>query len=161
MAHSGSKPPSPRVAQLAKRIQVLVAQLLEQRIKDPRLGFVTISQVRLTGDLQHASVFYTVMGDQVSHAETAAALRSATGLIRSEVGHQLGLRLTPSLEFILDALPETAAHVEELLAQASAHDAAVRAAAARARPAGEADPYRKPREPMVDEDDHDDASSPQ
>src|SRR4051795_6522229 len=96
---------SPRVRKIADRIQVIVASMLERRIKDPRLGFVTITDVRLTGDNQNASVFYTVMGGQEAIDGTAAALRSATGLIRSEVGKQLGLRHTPTVEFFLDAVP--------------------------------------------------------
>ena len=107
-----------RAKQLADRIQVLVAELLERRVKDPRLGFVTVTDARLTGDLREASVFYTVYGDEQARSETAAALESAKGLIRSEVGKALGLRHTPSVEFFLDAVPETAGHIEELLAKA-------------------------------------------
>ena len=90
---------SPRVDKLADQIKVIVAEMLGRRIKDPRLGFVTLTGVRLTGDNQHASIFYTVMGGQEAIDGTAAALSSATGLIRSEVGKQLGLRHTPSIEF--------------------------------------------------------------
>jgi ribosome-binding factor A len=135
---------SPRVRKVADRIQVIVAEMLERRIKDPRLGFVTITDVRLTGDTQNASVFYTVMGEDEQLASTAAALESAKGLIRSEVGKQLGMRHVPSLEFIHDALPDTARHLEEALARARESDAALAAAAAGARYAGDADPYRKP-----------------
>ena len=145
---------SPRVRKVADRIQIVVAEMLERRIKDPRLGFVTVTDVRVTGDTQNASVFYTVMGEEEQLASTAAALESAKGLIRSEVGKQLGMRHVPSLEFIHDALPESARHLDELLAKARESDAAVAAAAAGAVPAGEADPYRKPRE--VDADDVDD-----
>jgi ribosome-binding factor A len=147
---------SPRVRKVADRIQVVVAEMLERRIKDPRLGFVTVTDVRVTGDTQNASVFYTVMGEEEQLASTAAALESAKGLIRSEVGKQLGMRHVPSLEFIHDALPETARHLDELLAKARESDAAVAAAAAGAAPAGEADPYRKPREIDAESDDVDD-----
>lgn len=132
----------PRARKLADRIQEIVARMLDTRIKDPRLGFVTVTDVRVTGDLQHASVFYTVLGDEVARADTAAALASATGLIRSEVGKQTGIRLTPTLEFVLDAVPETAAHLEAALRDAAARDAEVAALAASAQYAGEADPYR-------------------
>ncbi|HEX5986214.1 MAG TPA: 30S ribosome-binding factor RbfA [Nocardioides sp.] len=144
---------SPRVRKVADRIQVVVAEMLERRIKDPRLGFVTVTDVRVTGDTQNASVFYTVMGEEEQLASTAAALESAKGLIRSEVGKQLGMRHVPSLEFIHDALPESARHLDELLARARESDAAVAAAAAGAVPAGEADPYRRPREVPDDVDD--------
>ena len=133
-----------RARKLADRIQVIVAQMIDTRVKDPRLGFVTVTDVRVTGDLQHASVFYTVLGDEDSRAGSAAALESAKGLIRSEVGKQTGIRLTPSLEFVLDAVPETAAQMESALHEAARRDAEVTALAAGAVYAGDADPYRKP-----------------
>ena len=141
-----------RTQQLADRIRVIVASMLERRIKDPRLGFVTITDVRLTGDNQNASVFYTVMGGQEAIDGTAAALRSASGLIRSEVGKQLGLRHTPSIEFFLDAVPENAREIEDLLAKAHEADEAVAAQAAGAQYAGEADPYKKRDESEEDQD---------
>jgi ribosome-binding factor A len=148
---------SPRVRKVADRIQVIVAEMLERRIKDPRLGFVTVTDVRVTGDTQNASVFYTVFGEQEDLASTAAALESAKGLIRSEVGKQLGMRHVPTLEFIHDALPDTARHIDELLAKARASDAAVAAASAGAAYAGETDPYRKPHEHDEDLGDESDA----
>ena len=144
---------SPRVRKVAERIQVVVAEMLERRIKDPRLGFVTVTDVRVTGDTQNATIFYTVMGEDDELVRTAAALESAKGLIRSEVGKQLGMRHVPSLEFIHDALPETARHLDDVLAKARASDAAVTASAAGAVYAGEADPYKKPR---VDDEEVDD-----
>ena len=137
---------NPRVRKVADRIQVIVAQMLERRVKDPRLGFVTVTDVRVSGDTQQASVFYTVMSDDSTElAATAAALESAKGLIRSEVAKQLGMRHAPTLEFIHDALPETARHLDEVLARAKEQDEAV-AAARVEQYAGEADPYKKPRE---------------
>jgi ribosome-binding factor A len=151
---------SPRVRKVADRIQVIVAEMLERRVKDPRLGFVTVTDVRVTGDTQNASIFYTVLGAEDDLAGTAAALESAKGLIRSEVGKQLGMRHVPSLEFIHDALPDTARHIDELLAKARASDAAVAAASAGATYAGEADPYRKPHEDdeLEDEPDEDESA---
>jgi ribosome-binding factor A len=137
---------NPRVRKVADRIQVIVAEMLERRVKDPRLGFVTVTDVRVSGDTQQASVFYTVLGETEEVDGSAAALESAKGLIRSEVGKQLGMRHVPSLEFIHDALPDTARHIDELLAQARESDAAVAASAAGATYAGEVDPYRKPHE---------------
>lgn len=135
-----------RAAKLADRIRVLVAERLEKGLRDPRLGFVTITDVRVTGDLQHASVFYTVYGTDQEREDSAAALKAATGMLRSEVGKQLGVRLTPTLEFIPDALPETAGHIADLLREAQERDAAVAGLAAGAAYAGDADPYVKPRE---------------
>jgi ribosome-binding factor A len=75
-----------RARKLADRIKVVVAETLELRVKDPRLGFVTITDVRVTGDLRDATVFYTVYGDEDERAATAAALDSAKGVLRTEVG---------------------------------------------------------------------------
>lgn len=148
---------SARARKLADRIKVIVAEMLELRVKDPRLGFITITDARVTNDLQQATVFYTVLGDETAQADTAAALESARGVLRSEVGRQTGVRHTPSLTFIADAVPETAAHIEELLAKVAAADAEVHRAAAGATYAGEADPYRAPR---VEEPDDEDDSVP-
>ncbi|KAA1428908.1 30S ribosome-binding factor RbfA [Nocardioides antri] len=146
---------SPRVRKIADRIQVIVAEMLERRIKDPRLGFVTVTDVRLTGDSQQATIYYTVLGAEGDLESSAAALESAKGLLRSEVGKQLGMRHVPSLSFEYDGIPEGARHLDEVLAKAREADAAVAAAREGARPAGEADPYKKPRE-IVDEEDEDD-----
>ncbi|WP_427870643.1 30S ribosome-binding factor RbfA [Leucobacter luti] len=137
---------NPRAGKVAERIQQIIARRLEKGLRDPRLGFVTITDVRVTGDLQHASVFYTVYGDEQSQSDTADALRAATGMLRSEVGKQLGTRLTPTLEFIHDELPETAQHMNELLAEAQRRDEESAKLAANARYAGDEDPYVKPRE---------------
>ena len=144
---------NPRVRKIADRIQVIVAEMLERRIKDPRLGFVTITDVRLTGDSQQASNFYTVLGSEEELASTAAALESAKGVLRSEVAKQLGMRHAPSLEFVPDALPETARHMDEALARARALDEEV-AARRGTTYAGDEDPYKKPRE-IVEEPDED------
>jgi len=142
-----------RVAKMADRIRELVARRLERGLRDPRLGFVTITDVRVTGDLQHASVFYTVYGSEQERSDSAAALKAATGMLRSEVGRQLGVRLTPTLEFIPDAIPETAASIEAALAEAAQRDAAVHELAAHAEYAGDADPYVHPREDEESEED--------
>jgi ribosome-binding factor A len=144
---------SPRVRKVADRIQVIVAEMLERRVKDPRLGFVTVTDVRVTGDTQNASIFYTVLGAEDDLASTAAALESAKGILRAEVGKQLGMRHVPTLEFIHDALPENARHLDELLAKARESDARVAEASAGATYAGEPDPYRKPHEADELEDD--------
>ena len=145
-----------RARKLADRIKVIVAKRLEKGIKDPRLGFVTITDVKMTGDLQHASIFYTVYGTDEERVNSAAALKSATGMLRSEVGRNITARLTPSLEFIADAIPENAHHIEELLAEAQSRDSAVSALASTASYAGDADPYLKPHEPSDEDDDYED-----
>jgi ribosome-binding factor A len=147
-----------RARKLADRIKVIVAETLEQRIKDPRVGFVTITDARVTGDLHDATVYYTVYGSDDDKVGTAAALESAKGVMRSEIGRQTGVRFTPTLTFIADAVPENALAIEDLLTRAAAADAEVHEQAAVASYAGEADPYKKPR---ADEDalDAEDADS--
>lgn len=139
---------SPRVLKLADQIKTIVAEMLQNRVKDPRLGFVTITDVRLTGDAREATVFYTVLGETASTeggdwAGTAAALESATGLLRSAVGKRLGLRFAPTLAFVPDAVPESARQIEELLAAARASDDEVAKRREGATFAGDADPYKR------------------
>jgi ribosome-binding factor A len=138
-----------RARRLAERIKQIVATGIKTQVKDPRLGMVTITDVRVTGDLHDATVFYTVLGDENARIESAHALESAKGVLRSEVGRQTGVRFTPTLTFQLDAVPEVAQQIQDLLAVAAAADAELEAVRQGARPAGEADPYRKPR---VDDD---------
>lgn len=144
-----------RAARLADRIKVIVAQALERRIKDPRLGFVTITEARVTSDLQHATLYYTVYGDQEEREETARALESAKGVLRSEVGKNITARLTPTLTFVADEVPEAAAHLESLLRAAREKDAAVAEQAQGAEYAAGEDAYRIP----ADEDTQDTAGS--
>ena len=135
---------SHRSQKVADRIKVVVAQLLETKIKDPRLGFVTVTDARVTGDLQNASIFYTVLGDEEERSATAAALESAKGVIRSAVGKDLGTRITPSLEFILDGLPESTKALDSLLERVHQLDAEVAKARENAKPVVE-DAYKAPR----------------
>lgn len=132
-----------RARKVADRIKTLVAEYVEFRLKDERVGFLTITDVRVTGDLQQASVFYTVFGDDAAREATAEALNDNKGRIRSHVGKGLGIRLTPSLEFIPDAIPEGAASLEDALARARARDAELAKVSEGATFAGDADPYKK------------------
>ncbi|WP_166865100.1 MULTISPECIES: 30S ribosome-binding factor RbfA [unclassified Salinibacterium] len=145
---------NPRAAKLADRIREIIAKRLERGLRDPRLGFVTITDVRVTGDLQHASVFYTVYGSDEERADSAKALKAATGMLRTELGRNLNTRLTPSLEFIADAVPENAMQISALLREAAERDEEAQRLAQTAQYAGDADPYVKPRE--FDEDDDED-----
>lgn len=134
-----------RAKRLADLIREVVAQKLQRGIKDPRLGsHVTITDTRVTGDLREATVFYTVYGDDEERAAAAAGLESAKGILRSEVGRAAGVKFTPTLAFVMDALPDNARTIEDLLDKARQSDEKVREASAGARYAGEADPYRKP-----------------
>jgi len=133
---------SNRALKVADRIKEVIATTLELRVKDPRLGFITITDVRVTGDLQQASIFYTVLGDEEAQSGTAAALASAKGLIRREVGNALGLRITPSIEFFADGLQESATAMNELMSSVRAADAELAKLREGATPAGDADPYK-------------------
>jgi len=133
---------SNRALKVADRIKEVIAIALETKVKDPRLGFITVTDVRVTGDLQQASIFYTVLGDALEQQGTAAALNSAKGLIRREVGSALGLRITPSLEFFADGLQESATAMNDLMSAVREADAELARLRAHAEPIGEADPYK-------------------
>lgn len=134
--------PNPRAARIAVRIREIVASLVTTRLKDPRLEMVTITDVQVTGDLQHATIFYTVYGDYQHREDARRGLESAKGNIRSHVGGQLGLRLTPTIEFVADALPESARTFEDALTAARSRDEQIAKSAEGATWAGESDPYR-------------------
>jgi len=141
---------APRARKLAKRIAQIVASALEHEVKDPRLARVTVTDARVTGDLREATVYYTVLGDTVDAdpdtAGAAAALTSATGVLRSLVGQRTGVRFTPTLAFVADTVPDDVRRIDDLLARAHSADAEVARLAAHAAPAGDADPYREPRD---------------
>ncbi|GGV37676.1 MULTISPECIES: 30S ribosome-binding factor RbfA [Streptomycetaceae] len=141
-----------RARKLADRIQVVVAETLQRRVKDPRLGFVTITDTRVTGDLREATIFYTVYGDETERQAAAAGLESAKGILRSTVGKETGVRHTPSLTFVADALPDNARNIDDLLDRARQIDAEVRTTATGKTYAGEADPYKVPASERDDED---------
>ncbi|MBT4909678.1 MAG: 30S ribosome-binding factor RbfA [Microbacteriaceae bacterium] len=136
---------------MADLIRQVLAERLQKGLRDPRMGYVTITDVSVTGDLQHASVFYTVLGDDKERADTQRALAAATGMLRSEVGKNITARLTPSLEFVLDGIPENAAAIEGLLQQARERDAETERLAQSAQYAGDEDPYKVPKESPEDE----------
>jgi len=131
--------------------------MVQTRIKDPRLGFVTVTDVRLSKDGKEATLFYTVLGGEAEHSETAAALDAAKGQIRTAVSRRLGMKFAPTIAFVHDAMPETSAQFEELLAAAKAGDAEVAQKAAAASYAGDADPYKKKEEADDSGDVDDDA----
>jgi ribosome-binding factor A len=119
-----------------------VASALKTQVKDPRLGMITITDARITGDLREATVYYTVLGDATAKTDTAAALNSAKGLLRSTVGKALGLRHSPSLAFSLDDVQDHAKQIDDLLAKAQHADQEVQERAAHAQYAGDAQPYK-------------------
>jgi ribosome-binding factor A len=139
------------------RIREVVASALERGVKDPRLGMVTVTEVRVTPDLVDATVFYTVYGDEDARRASAEALESARGLLRSQVGRATGVKVTPTLTFVHDRLPDDAKHLEDLISVARERDAKLAEVRRDARPAGDEDPYRRPR--TVDDDVEDDVDT--
>ena len=142
-----------RARKLADRIQVSSRRRCERRIKDPRLGFVTITDTRVTGDLQEATVFYTVYGDdeeQAGHRRRPGERQGRAALARSAGRPACASRRR--LEFVADALPDNAAHIDDLLARRRARATPRCAARPRdAQYAGDADPYRHSRATTDDE----------
>lgn len=134
---------SARAARLAKRVQVLMAQSLRNVIKDERIDNVTVTDARVTNDLQHATVYYTVFGDDQMKKDIAEMLEKRGGALRKELGRNLTIRLTPTLAFVADEIPEGASHLEELLAKAREKDAEVAALREGKDFAGDEDPYKK------------------
>lgn len=135
-----------RARKLAGRIKQIVAATLRTQVKDPRLGMVTVTDVRVTPDLHDATVYYTVLGDETAQMGSALALESAKGVLRAQVGRQTGVKFTPTLAFVLDTVPQTALHVADLIAEARQRDAALQQDASGASYAGDPDPYRSPAE---------------
>ena len=156
-----------RARKLAERIKVLVAEALERAVKDPDLGFVTITDVKVTPDLQHSTIYYTVYGSAEDKQRSTEIIERNRGVIRREVGHKLNIRLTPTVEFVLDEIPETAAHMNDLLAEARNRDAEVARLASEAKWAGDENPYKEPKiivdpidKDLEDEDVYDDEIIP-
>ena len=140
-----------RARKLAERIKVLVAEALERAVKDPDLGFVTITDVKVTPDLQHAKIFYTIFGTEEEKKQSTEIIDRNKGLIRREVGRGLSIRLTPTIEFVSDEIPVIAAHLNDLLNEAKTRDAEVQELAKKAEFAGEANPYKEPKSQEEDE----------
>ena len=136
-----------RARRLAKRISEIVASAIEREIKDPGLAGVTIVDAKMSGDLHDATLYYTVMGstleDEPDYEGAAAALERAKGVLRTKVGAGTGVRFTPTLTFIRDTVSDSVQRMEELLARARAADADVARVREGAKPAGDADPYKK------------------
>ena len=136
-----------RARRLAKRISEIVASAIEREIKDPGLAGVTIVDAKMSGDLHDATLYYTVMGTTLEaepdYAGAAAALDRAKGVLRTKVGAGTGVRFTPTLTFTRDTVSDSVQRMEELLARARAADADVARVREGAKPAGDADPYKK------------------
>jgi ribosome-binding factor A len=134
-----------RARRLGERIKVLAAEALARAVKDPDIGFVTFTDVKVSPDLMHARIYFTVLGSDEDREYSIETLERNKGKLRGEIGRQLGIRLTPTIELVLDEIPATAGAMAELLAEAKRRDDEVERLAKSAQPAGEADPYIKPK----------------
>ena len=104
-----------RTERLGHQIRVELAKMIAREVKDPRIGFVTITRVELTADLHHARVFVSVLGSPDEQEQSIAGLGSAAGFLRHEIGHRLDLRRAPELAFVLDHGAEAGERIEMLL----------------------------------------------
>lgn len=127
---------------VAEQIKQITTQVLARDIKDPRVGFVTITEVRLSRDWLSAEIFYTVLGDDAARADTALALEAAKGKVRTAVAKGVKMRTAPTITFVADHLPEASEHFEQLLASVKAADAEIAARTEGAQFAGDEEPYR-------------------
>jgi ribosome-binding factor A len=108
--------PNPyRQEKLAELIASELSDLLRTRVKDPRVGFVSITRVEVSGDYRHAKVYASVMGNKDEQAGTMKALQRATGFLRHELATRLDLRYTPEIVFKLDHSLEEGARILELI----------------------------------------------
>lgn len=126
-----------RPDRVGEQIRQLLSQSLAREVHDPGLGFVTLTRVRVSPDLQTARVFYTSMGDDKARKETRRALDRAMPFLRRQIGRQLRLRRVPELVFQFDESVESQERIERILLDLKAERDARDAAAAGDRPAGE------------------------
>lgn len=104
-----------RPTRIAEQMKKELSDIISRKIKDPRVGFVTVTDVELTGDLQQATVYISVLGDEVAKEETLKGLNKAKGFIRSEIGQRIRLRKTPELIFEFDESLEYGNRIESLI----------------------------------------------
>lgn len=106
-----------RASRVAEEIKKEITQMLRDEIKDPRIGFVTVTGVEVTPDIRYAKVFVSVYGDADAQAQSLDALEKAKGLVRSEIGKRIRLRYAPEVSFKLDTSIEYGARIMKLLAE--------------------------------------------
>ncbi|PWG66591.1 30S ribosome-binding factor RbfA [Bifidobacterium callitrichidarum] len=147
---------NPRAARIAALIQRVVASSIERELHDKRLTNITVTEVRVTNDLQIAKIYWTQLGHEGKESgerkRAQQALDQAKGHLRTLVGRKAGLRLTPQLQFVFDEVPGEAHEIEDILALARKRDEELAKARATAQYAGDADPYKHDDEPAEDDD---------
>jgi ribosome-binding factor A len=105
-----------RSGRVGEQLKKELSQILQSELKDPRIGFITVTGVEVTGDLQQAKVYISVLGSDQQKEDTLKGLARATGFIRTELGRRIRLRLTPEIIFKFDQSIEYGSHIEKLLA---------------------------------------------
>jgi ribosome-binding factor A len=106
-----------RSGRVAEQLKKELSQIIQNELKDPRIGFITVTGVEVTGDLQQAKVYISVLGSEEQKEDTLKGLGRATGFIRTEVGRRIRLRHTPEILFKFDQSVEYGSHIEKLLTQ--------------------------------------------
>ncbi len=104
-----------RRERLGDQLRVELADLIHREVRDPHIGFVTVTEVRMSPDLQNARAYVSILGDEAKTAESFEALRRASGFLRSQIGRRLKLRHVPELRFVLDETLDTSARIDSLL----------------------------------------------
>ncbi|KMO86280.1 ribosome-binding factor A [Megasphaera cerevisiae DSM 20462] len=104
-----------RVRKIQEFIKQEVSSILLRELKDPRVGFITVTDARITGDLREAVVYVSLFGSDTEKKETLQALKSATGYIRTEVGRRLGIRYSPTIEFKEDTSLDYGMKIDKIL----------------------------------------------
>jgi ribosome-binding factor A len=111
-----------RVNRVGEQMKKELGDILGKKIKDPRVGFVTVTDVEVTGDLQQAKIFISVLGDEKQKQDTLIGLAKAKGFIRSEIGQRIRLRKTPELLFEFDEAIEKGNRIEHILRDLNRND---------------------------------------
>jgi ribosome-binding factor A len=104
-----------RISRVGEQVKKELSQILQREIKDPRIGFVTVTGVEMSGDLQIAKVYVSVLGSPEQKQQTLSALEKAKGYIRSEIGRRIQLRHVPEIVFTMDESLEHSEHINRLL----------------------------------------------
>lgn len=104
-----------RVEKLQELIKQETSKMLLKEIKDPRIGFVTVTDVEVTGDLREAKIYVSIMGNDEKVQESLEGLQSALGFVRREIGRRIRLRFTPEISFALDKSLDYGEHIQKLL----------------------------------------------
>jgi ribosome-binding factor A len=113
----------PRARRVADQIQRELPELIRQEVKDPRVGMLTITEVEVSRDLEHAKVFFTTLGGQAEHEACLQGLQRASGFLRSQLSHRMQLRVVPRLSFVYDSSVERGMELSKLIETAIAEDA--------------------------------------